>query len=776
MYSNSALLSSQLRFKRWSRKSYAVFATLGKSVTIGYLKVHMATKVLFAFVLEHLTSFNADGESVESEQNESLLSEFPAILEAIPVLNTNSADIAGSSYVYFQPEDGRNSATSANPTVFLFLLKPIISILKYTIMRKTIIFCLFAVLVFPALALEFADTTAIQLKQVNVDADRKKQFPDIGRVVRRVDGPELMNMPMQSTETILRTIPGVDIRQRGVGGTQSDISLRGGSFDQVLVLLNGIDISDPQTGHHHLNLPLDAADMSSVEVLQGAASRRYGTNAFSGAVNFITEVEPGNNIKAEATYGSFNTHKVRVAANVSSGEFRNFTSVVQTASDGYRHNTDFKRFNLYSLTQWNNDKFGTAELQLGLQHKSFGANGFYSLSFPEQFEHTRTLFSSLRWKKSWESLDMTAQLNSRRHYDRFELFRDFKGAAPWYSDHNYHQTDVHGGGVSMQYFSKIGKFSGGFNLRNDHVYSTVLGHLIPEDKEKPLNRFEKGAEKYFTREDNRFIKTGFVDYTGNWNQFIFSGGVSLSDSRDFGTHVNYGAELSYFIQNDFSLFVSANTASRLPTFTDLFFRNATHEANPDLQAETSLNLEGGISYSNRRLQTKASVFHREGRNIIDWVRYAGATKWKSQNLVAVNTLGAEVSAEYKPESRYLNHLKVAYTWIDSDKVADGFDSRYALDYLRHQLLLGVDHRIISNVGASWNVSLSDRAGDYRDFASGGFAEYKPFVLVNTRIRWDINKIQLYADINNLLNVDYVDFGGLPLPGFHMMAGLKWRLM
>ena len=642
-------------------------------------------------------------------------------------------------------------------------------------MRKTIILLLIAMLFLPAWAFELNDSTVIQLQQIDIEAIRKKQFPEIGRIVRRVDAAQLSIQPVQTTEAILRTIPGVDIRQRGVGGTQSDISLRGGSFDQVLVLLNGIDISDPQTGHHHLNLPVDAADLSGVEVLQGAASRRYGTEAFSGAVNFSTQVQPGNQLKAEASYGSFNTHKLRLAANVESGEFRNFTSVVQTASDGHRHNTDFNRFNMYSLTSWNNEKVGVTELQLGLQHKSFGANGFYTLAYPEQFEHTRTLFSSLRWRKSWEALDVSAQIHSRRHYDRFELFRDFNGAAAWYTDHNYHQTDVNGGGVNLQYYTEIGKFNGGVNLRNDHVYSTVLGHLIPENREKPLNRFEKGQDKYFTREANRFISTAFLDYTGNWNQFLISGGVSLSNSRDYGKHFNYGAELSYFIQNDLSVFVSANTASRLPTFTDLFYQNATHEANPDLQAEKSLNIEGGISYSGKQLHTRASVFHRRGTNIIDWVRYEGDLKWKSLNMVAVNTTGAEISAEYKPQSENLNRLLLAYTWIDSDKVAEGFDSKYALDYLRHQLLLGLDHRIYRNIAASWNVSLSDRAGSYTDFASGELMAYNPFVLVNTRVRWDMKKLQVYADVNNLLNVDYVDFGGLPLPGLHVMAGVKWML-
>lgn len=642
-------------------------------------------------------------------------------------------------------------------------------------MTKTIISIFLCVFMLPVWAISLNDTTAIQLQQVDVDAERKKQFPEIGRVVRKLDESQLLRMPAHSSEVMLRTIPGVDIRQRGVGGVQADLSLRGGSFNQVLVLLNGIDISDPQTGHHHLNLPVDASDLSGIEVLLGAASRRYGSEAFSGAVNFVTRIPDGNNLKAEASYGSFNSHRLRVAGHFEKGEFQNFTSAVYSASDGYRHNTDFKRLNLYSLTNWSNPIIGTAELQIGYQNKAFGANGFYSLAFPEQFENTRTMFSSLRWQKQWDKVDVTAQIHTRKHYDRFELFRSFRNAAPWYRDHNYHLTNVNGGGVTVQYFSNIGKINGGVKLRNDHVYSTVLGHLIPASSTKPRNYFEDDTSKVFTREANRFISTAFADYTGKWGNIVLSSGLSMAHSRDYGTHFNYGGELSWFILNDLSVYVSGNTASRLPTFTDIYYQDANHQANPLLQPERSATIEGGVTYKTNRWDVQANVFTRKGQNIIDWVRFAGDTKWKSLNLVDMNTRGAELLIQYNPKTPLVNHIQASYNFVETDKAAEGFDSKYALDYLRHQLLIGIDHLIYKNIGAYWNIALSDRAGQYVQFGTGTLTNYQPFWLVNTRIRWEVKPFQLYADVNNLLNVSYVDFGGLPLPGLHVVAGVKWQL-
>ncbi|MPM74232.1 hypothetical protein SDC9_121217 [bioreactor metagenome] len=83
------------------------------------------------------------------------------------------------------------------------------------------------------------------------------------------------------------------------------------------------------------------------------------------------------------------------------------------------------------------------------------------------------------------------------------------------------------------------------------------------------------------------------------------------------------------------------------------------------------------------------------------------------------------------------------------------------------------HSVFRKLDVTWNLNYNDRAGDYTDFSSAQKVAYRPYLLLNTRIAWQLKQWMVYADLNNLLNQDYVDFGGLPLPGFNALVGLKW---
>jgi len=619
------------------------------------------------------------------------------------------------------------------------------------------------------------DSSVIHLSDVNVSAARQKQFSGIGKVVRIVDTEAINSLPVQGLDGLLKSISGIDIRQRGTGGTQADISLRGGSFDQVLVLLNGVNITDPQTGHHNLNIPLDLNQISKIEVLQGSAARRYGNQAFSGAINIVTDTKSMNRVDAGLSYGHFNTQAQKLTIGLGKKALRNFTSVAHNSSNGYKPNTDYDIINLFSQTNWESKKLGDFDLQLAWQSKSFGANGFYTLAYPNQFEHTQTQFSSLVWQKKFKDLHLHAQVYHRKHYDRFELFRDFQGAASWYADHNYHLTDVTAGLINLHYYTPFGTLSGGLDVKYDHIYSTVLGVEIPDVNDRPVNKYEKGDEKFFTKAYDRLVSSGYVDFSRNIEKIFFSAGASVSQTADFGTQTNLGGDVSYFLTNDIVLFTSANTASRLPTFTDLFYKSATQNANPDLQPEYSTTIEAGFKYYPDALKLDGSVFYRKGTDIIDWVKFPDQEKWQSMNLTTLNTFGADISATYTFHKGLIKNLMLTYAYIDTDKAPTEFDSKYALDYLRHQIVLQTSHAVVRNVDMAWNLTYNDRAGDYADFTTGLRTAYLPYLLISSRISWKLNQFLIYADVNNLLNTEFVDFGGLSQPGFHGILGVRWRL-
>ncbi|GAB1416579.1 hypothetical protein MASR2M117_19850 [Paludibacter sp.] len=682
-----------IRFRQWSRKAYAVFASLGKLISIGKLKKDVAVKSL---------------------------------------------------------NNGIESLSQIFSLVFLFAAGANVS------------------------AVELTDTTAILLDELQVSAVQDIQFPGAGKSLQIFTAEDIKKSPVPTLDAFLKLIPGVDIRQRGSNGSQADISIRGGSFDQVLVLLNGVDITDKQTGHHNLNIPLDISEISKIEVLQGSAARKFAHQAFSGAINIITNPREKSKIDATLSAGSFDTYSQRLSLSYSNQKIANFTTISHSSSNGFRPNTDYETYNLFSQTNYSHKNIGNFDFQLGYQNKSFGANGFYALAYPNQFEHTETVFYSLNWKKSIYNLFLSANLNYRKNYDRFELFRNFKNAANWYVDHNYHLSDISGATFDLDYIGALGKISSGVSVRNDHIFSTVLGNIIENEGERPINIFEKG-EKRFTKSAERLVSTAYVDFSKAMGSLYLSAGGTLSQSQQFGLMFNWGANLSYLPMTNMVIKTFIGTASRLPTFTDLYYQSATQVANPNLYPESSLSAEMNINYELNRLQFNVNSFYRKGTNIIDWIKYPNQVKWESMNLGELDTYGYSVAAKYRFSKKKADQVALSYTFINTDKLAVGYDSKYALDYLRHQLILNINHSVIRNTTLTWNLMMNDRAGEYSDFVTGAIKPYQPYFLAGARFAWEKSGFQVYTDVNNILNSRYVDFGGLPLPGVNVNVGVKWRL-
>src|SRR5665647_2759420 len=271
------------------------------------------------------------------------------------------------------------------------------------------------------------DSTAIQLSDVEINANSKKLYSEMGRILTIIDKTEITKNAVTSLDQLLDYVAGVDIRQRGTNGTQADISIRGGSFDQVLVLLNGVNITDPQTGHFNLDIPVDLSDVTRVEILQGSSARVLGPNAFSGAINIVTEKSGKAALNAELSAGSFHNYGQSVSGNLGNDKFHSFASVSHKSSAGYMANTDFDVLNAFFQSVLNTRTVGKFDLQLSAQQKSFGANSFYSLAYPNQFESSKTFMTALNWSLTKGHLTLNAQASWRRHHDRFELFRDFTG-------------------------------------------------------------------------------------------------------------------------------------------------------------------------------------------------------------------------------------------------------------------------------------------------------------------------------------------------------------
>ena len=649
-------------------------------------------------------------------------------------------------------------------SLFSALKKPI---------RIGVLLAVYTTVAEPEFVFAQTDSTKVSMEydldEVEVSAQRAPvAFSQVARIVSVIGRDEIEAAPVQSIQELLEYALSVDVRQRGVHGVQADISVRGGSFDQTLILLNGINISDPQTGHHALNLPVSFKNIQRIEILEGPAARVFGPNAFSGAINIITSSEGTNSLKIDVAGGQHKLADINVSGNLNTGSLNQFVAFNRMSSAGYIDNTDFKTWNAFYQNKLNT-KPGTLEFQIGRTNKAFGANSFYTATYPNQFEETKTTFASLKFETGTK-IHLSPSVYWRRHQDRFELFRN--EPASWYKGHNYHLTDVFGSNLNAWFASRFGKTAFGAEIRTENVWSNVLGEALTTPIAVPG---ESG--QFFTKSYSRTTISYFAEHSIYLKKLTVSAGAMTNWISDLGFAWNVypGLDASLVLTEHLKLYGSVNSSLRMPTFTDLFYSGPTNIGNPDLKPEKSLTLEGSLKLTLNGFAGHAGVYHRQGKDLIDWVRENETDKWQAKNLTRINSSGVEFSGDFFPEKIwrrpvFITKMGINYTYSNLDKGENNFFSNYVLDNLKQKLDLEINHKIWHKLKASWRASYQDRNGMRTKTDS-----YEPFWLVNTRILWKTSSTEIYAMAANLFNTSYYDLGTIEQPGRWISIGINHQL-
>lgn len=622
----------------------------------------------------------------------------------------------------------------------------------------------------------------VTLEEVVVSAQRSTAtYADIARVVSVITRTEIEQSGVQSINELLEFATGVDIRQRGQQGVQADITIRGGSFDQVLVLLNGVNVSDPQTGHHNLNLPVSLEAIERVEIIAGSTSRIYGPNAFTGAVNLITGSYEENVAIAKLEAGEHGFWNANVTTTLQAGRGRHLFSLGYKKSDGYIPNSDYKNLNAFYQGQWKARR-AKYDIQLGRTSKNFGANTFYTPKYPNQYEDVQTNFVSA--KATFEGkIKFTPTVYYRRQTDRFELYRDKLNAASWYKKHNNHVTDVYGINLNTSFAWSLGKTAVGGEFRSENVLSNVLGEA------RAPKRVHGEANAFYDKEDSRNNVSLFLEHTFSlWQErFTATAGVMANYNDAFDDDISWfpGVDVSLKLTDKIKVYGTANKALRIPTFTDLYYNSPTHQGNKNLVPEEATSYEGGLKYSAYGVQAHAAYFFRAGKNLIDWTKeVATDKKWKSENLTDVDLYGFETAVRLRPflwndKMNFIRSLNLSYSYTKVDDVQSSRISGYVLDNLKHkfdgEITLGIFKNLYWTTHASWQ----DRAGKFDYYASPKTKpvakSYDPFWLLNTRLAWKQEKYEFFAQASNVLDKDYYDIGNVIQSGRWISAGAKIKL-
>lgn len=642
------------------------------------------------------------------------------------------------------------------------------------LVKVSVLSASYSLLAMPAEVSAQPDTISLR---TNVDIDEvvistpqpASTYSELMRAVTVVTNDEFSQLPVANLHELLRSIASVDIRQRGGHGVQADLMIRGGSFDQTLILLNGINITDPQTGHHNLNIPIDLESVERIELLQGPGARVYGPGSFSGAINIITSSKGKEFAQIQATAGDYGLLRTNTSAAFGQGSSNFFVAASSAKSNGYIENSDFSQHNLFAHGQLKTS-MGSVDVQAGYQDKAFGAQSFYSPKYPDQFEQTGTFFSSLSLSGKAKGITITPTIYIRSHNDRFELFRN--QSPEWYQGHNYHSTTSWGGKIAAAALHKLGRTRTGIEFRNEQILSNVLGDPLS------VPRAIKGfADTLYTHGHNRSQVNLFVDHTIYLNRLVVSGGGIVTHSNRYGINWNYGIDLSYRLMKSLSVYASASNAVRFPTFTDLYYSGPTNQGNINLKPEHAANYELGLKLSGRMLNANIAGFHRRATDVIDWVKASDEEKWHTMNHTHINTTGLDIQARISQVKSIplVRSITASYTFLHSDKESYELQSYYALDFLRHKLAISLNHEVYKQVGASWTLQWNSRVGTYTAFPENIETSYTPFAVVNLRLYADFGRIMTFVDAQNLTNERYVDIGNIEQPGRWVSVGFRYSM-
>ena len=599
------------------------------------------------------------------------------------------------------------------------------------------------------------------------------------RMVVVLDRDQIAQAPVQSVNDLLKYAVGMDVRQRAPLGAQTDISIRGGTSEQITILLNGINICDPQTGHNAFDLPVDISDIERIEVLEGPAGRVFGTSSLLGAINVVTKMPKQTSADVHAEGGSFGYLSSGARGNWLYGKCNNQVSGSYARSDGYsrskdgRLNAGFEGSKLFYQGQYEDDALRVS-WHAGVRTKGWGSSTSYATpkwKADNQFEHTDKIYTAIQAETKQGTFHFHPSIYWNQSRDRYEGYH----GQPDLMKYNYNRSNVCGVNLNSYFDWVGGRTAFGAEFRNEDLVSGNLGeplhtpvhiHGTDRDYTLGLNR----TNMSFHLEHNILLRqftlsAGFIAVKNTWNEMPFK--------------VYPGLDMSYRLGNHWKVYASYNSSLRMPSFTELYYSVGGHKADKYLKPEELHAVEGGVKYLSRAVTASASVFHHHSRNMIDWILDTSVTDpvWESVNHTKVNTMGVETACdihfhELWPSQQFLQSFRIAYTYLNEDKMAgEHIQSQYSLEYLRHKLTASLQLHLISYLDMGINYRFQDRVGSYTNL-EGDTKSYSPYGITDVRLSWNHPRYTLYIEGNNLFDKTYVDYGLVPQPGLWINSGIK----
>ena len=595
--------------------------------------------------------------------------------------------------------------------------------------------------------IEKGDTTAIN--EVIIEENRFQiPFTKRNRNIQIISKEEIAQLPVKSINELLSFVSGVDVRQRGQFGGQADISIDGGSFEQALILLNGAKVSDPQTAHHSMNLPIPLDAVERIEILRGPMARVYGVNALTGAVNIVTKTADRSNLSVRVEAGSsfldneekagvYHGNEAQIVGNIQTNNISQLIGFSRAKYNGQRYNTAGEHIKGYYQNDVHINSNNSIQLFGGYIYNEFGANGFYaSPGDKESFEIVKTAFASISTKHQLsENFYVSPRITNRFNKDDYRYYRNDLTKA-----RSQHENNVLSLEFNSRLMTKVGDFGLGVELRDEDLKSTNMGNHLRENFGSYL--------EYRT------------DLIPNISLNI---GTYLNYNTQYGWKLFPGIDIGYNFLSDWKLMFNVGKSQRIPSFTDLYLKQPSNVGNSNLTSESAFQYEGSLEGSIASIHINARYFNRQITDYIDWIRNDISSPYMPYNFgdnkmqgmsIAINQdirLGANQYLGYTVSYAHLIPKKTEYD--------AGVFSKYVLESLKHQAIARVNYKL-----HAFEMQLVNR------FVQRELN--KSYNIVDARVGYAMKHTKVYFDATNLFNASYAEFGSVPIVGKWFLVGLR----
>jgi iron complex outermembrane receptor protein len=541
-------------------------------------------------------------------------------------------------------------------------------------------------------------------------------------------------LPARSQSLVLNTLvdllkldPSLDLAERAPDGVQGDLSIRGAAFGQTLVLLNGMRLNDPQTGHHNLDIPVPLESADRVEVMRGSGSTLYGADAVGGVVNIITEPPQVTEFRLRTAFGSDGINQQRAAFNIAAKKVSEQLTFARDFSTGFMPDRDYRNLQFASVTRLATD-FGNGSLNLAYMDHPFGADQFYG-NF-NSWEDTKTWFAGVQQALGAKT---SASFSFRRHSDLFVLYRDQPDV---FANHNADESEQlavrrreeMSPATTLYYGVEAFHESIVSNNLGDHGRSRAAGYIAADFR--AIKRFSLTLSA--REEIYRMFSAAFTP--------TLAGGAWLSPQ--------------------WKLRASTSRAFRIPSYTDLYYHDPANQGNPALRPESAWTFETGVDWvPSARLRGDLTLFDRRVTDGIDYYRLSPSDIWRALNIQNLDFKGWEASLRWTPSTTHTLDFRYTALHGTQDTIAAGF-TKYTFNYPTGSGVF------------QWQIT--PRANFVFRTRVGALARpaQSPYALWDLYAALPRHKVHPYLQVTNTTNTSYQSIPGVPMPGRTIIGGVE----